>query len=151
MSSRSFCQLLQVLLADRLGGLPTSPGFVDGIPLQVCGRWHPVRGPGLCTSGDLFHTVAGVTFYRTWTTLHPRVAVHRDHRSFVKRGGELGDCFVSWFGVDGECAWILVSALGLEEGGGGSFLTEVGKRGVAQLVECPPTTVVCLNRVEARL
>ena len=36
---------------------------------------------------------------------------------FVKRGGELCDCFVSWFGVDGECARVLVSAFGLEEGG----------------------------------
>ena len=40
-------------------------------------------------SGDLFHTVAGVTFYRTWTTLHPRVAVHRDHRC-------LSNAEVSW-------------------------------------------------------
>ena len=46
---------------------------------------------------------------------------------FVKCGGELCDCFVSWFGVDGECAWVLVSAFGLEEGGGGSLFTEVGE------------------------
>ena len=58
----------------------------------------------------------------------------------VKGGGELCDCFASWFGVDGECAWVLVSALGLEQDGGRSCFTEVGKRGVAELVECPPTT-----------
>ena len=40
---------------------------------------------------------------------------------FVKRGGEVRDSFVSSFGVYGECARVLVSALGLEQDGGGSF------------------------------
>ena len=31
-------------------------------------------------NGDLFRTVASVTFCRTWVTLDPRAAVHRDHR-----------------------------------------------------------------------
>ena len=59
---------------------------------------------------------------------------------FVKCGRELRDGFVSWFGVDGECARVLVSTPGLEQGGGRSFLAEVGKRRVAKLVERPPTT-----------
>ena len=42
MSYRSFClfhQILKVIFADRLGGLPTSPGFVDGSLFRflVCG------------------------------------------------------------------------------------------------------------------
>ena len=47
--------------------------------------------------------------------------------SFVENGGQFRDGFVSWFGVDGECAGVLVSAFGLEEGGGGSFFAEVGE------------------------
>ena len=60
-----FCQLLQVLLADRLGGLPTSPGFVDGIPLQVSGMWQPLFEGQDYANGDLSRTAASVTLRRT--------------------------------------------------------------------------------------
>ena len=126
MSSLSFWQLLQVLLAHRLGGLPTSPGFFDGNPHQVAGMWHPVRGPGLCKwrpvpHGCQYHPFTDVGNVRSQSGGSSRPPF------FVKRGREVRDGFVSWFGVDGECAWVLVSAFGLEEGSGRSFLTEVGE------------------------
>ena len=83
----------------------------------------PFRGPGLCKwrsvlQCHLLPDVGNVGSQRGGSWRPPL---------FVKRVGELCDCFVSWFGVDGERAWVLVSAFGLEEGGGGSFLAEVGE------------------------
>ncbi len=43
------------------------------------------------------------------------------------------------FGVNSKRAWVLVSALGLEQDCGGSRFTEVGERGVAKLVQRPTT------------
>ena len=88
--------------------------------------WHPVRGPGLCKWRSVPHgcqcqllpDVGNVGSQNGGSSRPPLL---------VKRGGELCDCFVSWFGVYGECAWVLVSALGLEQDGGRSFLTEVGE------------------------
>ena len=46
---------------------------------------------------------------------------------FVKGGCQFRDGFVSRFGIDSERTRVLVSAFGLEQDGGGSFLAEVGE------------------------
>ena len=139
MSSLSFCQLLQVLLADVLEGYQAvrDSSIVSLFRFVVGGTGFEGQD---CASGDLFRTVANVTFYRTGGNVGSQSGGSSRPPLFVKRRGELRDCFVSWFGVNSECARVLVTTLGLEEGGGGSFLAEVGERGVAQLVKCPPTT-----------
>ena len=79
MSSLSFCQLLQVLLADVLEGYQAvrDSSIVSLFRFVVGGTGFEGQD---CASGDLFRTVANVTFYRTGATLDPRAAVHRDHR-----------------------------------------------------------------------
>ena len=89
-----------------------------------CG--DPVRGPGQA-NGDLFRTVASVTCYQDVGNVGPRSGGSSRPPLFVKHGRESRDCFVSWFGVDGECARVLVSALGLEQDGGRPLFAEVGE------------------------
>lgn len=45
----------------------------------------------------------------------------------VELGGEGGDELESRFGRACECAWVLVSALGLDQDGGGTGFAEVSE------------------------
>ena len=122
MCSLSSCQLLRVLLAVRLGRVTNQSGGSSTVSLftfVVCGTRF--EGQDYCKWRSVLH---GCQYH-----ILPDVGNVRSQRGgswrpplFVKRGRELCDCFVSWFGVYGERAWVLVSALGLEQDGGGSIL-----------------------------
>ena len=76
---------------------------------------------------DLFSLVAHGTPERAWASMDIRGISSTEGASFVERGSELRDGFVSWFGVNGERAGVLVAALGLQQGGGGSCFAEVSQ------------------------
>ena len=79
MSSRSFASYFKCYL-PRSWRFTNQSGIRRRYPsfrFVVCGTRFEGQD---YANGDLFHTVAGVTFYRTWATLELRVAVHRDHR-----------------------------------------------------------------------
>ena len=53
----------------------------------------------------------------------------------VELCGESSDGLDAWFGISGQCAWVLVAALGLEQDRGDALLAEVGQDRVSELMK----------------